>query len=72
VVKKRVEKAGPVGEVDVWADAAVVTVAVAARMADINIALRIRSSLAVLMAITIVSPGRCAKKPPTGAVRQTI
>jgi hypothetical protein len=41
VVKKRVEKAGPVDEVDVWANAAGVIVVVAARMADINIALRI-------------------------------
>jgi len=41
VVKKRDEKAGPVGEVDVWADATAVMVVVAARMADINIALRI-------------------------------
>jgi len=35
VVKKRVEKAGPVGAVDVWADAAVAIV-VAAAMIDIT------------------------------------
>jgi len=41
VVKKRVENAGPVGEVDVWAHAAVAIVPAAAMIASVGIALRI-------------------------------
>jgi hypothetical protein len=44
VVKKRLENAGPVGEVEVWAEAAVAIMATAATV-SVRDVLRIRSSL---------------------------
>jgi len=44
VVKKRVEKAGPVGEVEVCADAAVAMVLAAMMAASVKIDARMRSS----------------------------
>src|SRR5262245_20772223 len=48
VVKNRHEKAGPVGDVDVCADAAVANVPVAAMTADISSALSMETSLYLL------------------------
>src|SRR6202011_5501849 len=61
VAKNRVENAGPVGEVEVCAEAVVVIVPAAAMMASASIDLRMWSSLVVLVAVSIVAHGGEAK-----------